>query len=105
MGAEQPDETVTFGATPGLFGPTPGPFGPTPGSSEPWPGRPLRVGEAEAVCDRPSFCPATALFSPASALRTQPVINNPTMHEDGSYLKQLLLNYLGQSQNTIQEAE
>merc|ERR1712232_834385 len=88
--AEQPTETVAFG-------PTPGPFEPTP----------LHAScGLTTVCDRRSFVPTTGLVSPAPSLCTQPVISNPAMPEDDSYLKQLLRDYLGQTQNTTtQETE
>jgi hypothetical protein len=94
--AEQSDETVAFG-------PTPGPFGPTPLRanfiSESV--QPLRVEDVGTLC----VGSAPGLFCPAPVLPSQPIFDDPTMHEGGSYLKQLLHEYLDQPQNVIHEAE
>jgi hypothetical protein len=95
--AEQASETITFG-------PTPGPFGATPlrASSVFELAQPLRAEGVDTLCDPPAFCPIPGLFNPAPVPLPTPLVSDPAPHDDANYLKQLLHDYLGQTQSTIQ---
>merc|ERR1712232_1207182 len=90
-----------------VFGPTPGPFGPTPvhASSGFESGQVPRIEDVNVSCDLPAFGQGPGLSSSAPALLAPHGVNGTMMHEEGSYLKQILHDYLDQAQSVIQDDE
>jgi len=98
--AEEPSDTAAFGTTPGPFGWTP-----LCASFAFESGLLPRVVDVKTSCDKLAFGMTPELRSPASALPGEHGVKGTVTHEEGSYLKQVLHDYLGQSQNLIQEDE
>jgi len=95
LDAEEPSDIAAFG-------PTPGPFGPTPqcASFVFESGQVLRTEDVDTSGDLLPFGPNSA-----STFLAEHCVNNTVIHDEGSYLKQILHDYLGQAQSVIQEDE
>merc|ERR1712232_1328472 len=79
-----------------MFGPTPGPFGPTPVHAP--------SGFEFGQVPRTEYV-STSWDLLAPALLAPRGVNTTVMHEEGSYLKQVLHDYLDQAHNVIQDDE
>jgi hypothetical protein len=86
------------------FGPTPNPFGLCEFAMFKL-GETLRTEGVDELREPPAFAPISGLSNPAPMLPSQPIGSKPGVHEEDSYLKKVLQDYLGQAQNVCQEAE